>query len=136
MKLTLTVEAVGIGVHVGTVAAFAESSEKRVDCSTLDVAAISTIEEHGRAAGIPSQRLYGLALVLQQARKACRDALLHEAQALYDVVLSVDPVVGEGLRRLMTFRSNTRKPTLTAFSYLKIGGGGSLTSCNRLFDCR
>ena len=76
------------------IVAFAESGGARVDCATLDIAAITMIEEHGRVADVPSDRLYGAALVMQQARQACRDARFDEARALYDLVLSLGPVVG------------------------------------------
>jgi hypothetical protein len=84
-----------IFVLLGAVlAAFAEPATKRADCATLDIAAIAMIEEHGRVADITSDRLYGAALVMQQARQACRDARFAEARALYELVLSLGPVVG------------------------------------------
>jgi hypothetical protein len=76
------------------IVAFAQSTRARANCSTLDVAAITMIEEHGRMADVSADRLYGAALVLQQAREACRDARFDEARALYDLVLSLGPVVG------------------------------------------
>lgn len=79
------------------IVAFAESTGARADCSTLDVAAIAMIEEHGRVADISSDRLYGAALVMQQARKACRDERFEEARALYDIVLSLGPVAVKAL---------------------------------------
>jgi hypothetical protein len=78
-----------------SIVAFAQGM--RVDCSTLDIAAIAMIEEHGRVADISSDRLYGAALVMQQARKACRDERFEEARALYDIVLSLGPVAVKAL---------------------------------------
>ena len=75
------------------IVAFALSTGARAKCSALDVAAIAMIEEHGRVADVPTDRLYGAALVMQQARQACRDARFDEARALYDLVLSLGPVV-------------------------------------------
>ena len=43
------------------IVAFAESPGARTDCSTLDVAAVTMIEEHGRVADVPTDRLYGAA---------------------------------------------------------------------------
>ena len=71
----------------------AQSTGARANCSTLDVAAITMIEEHGRMADVSADRLYGAALVLQQAREACRNARFDVARALYDLVLSLGPVV-------------------------------------------
>ena len=79
------------------IVAFAESTGARADCSTLDVAAIAMIEEHGRVADVSPDRLFGAALVMQQARKACRDERFNEARALYDLILSLGPVVGQAL---------------------------------------
>jgi len=73
----------------------AQSTGTRADCSTLDVAATAMIEEHGRVADVSPERLYGAALVVQQARKACRDERFGEARALYDLVLSLGPIVGQ-----------------------------------------
>jgi hypothetical protein len=95
------IEMTRLGLIVGAVfvllgaviVAFAESTGARADCSALDVAAIAMIEEHGRVADVPSGRLYGAALVMQQARQACRDARFDEARALYELVLSLGPVV-------------------------------------------
>ena len=75
------------------IVAFAESGGARANCATFDIAAITMIEDHGRVADVPADRLYGAALVMQQARKACRDARFDEARALYDLVLSLGPVV-------------------------------------------
>ena len=61
----------------------------------LDVAATTAIEEHGRMADVSPDRLFGAALVMQQARKACRDQRFHEARALYEVVLSLGPVASQ-----------------------------------------
>ena len=91
-KLGLIVGAVFVLLGA-VIVAFAESTGTRADCSTLDVAAIAMIEEHGRVADVPSDRLYGAALVMQQARQACRDARFDEARALYNLVLSLGPVV-------------------------------------------
>jgi len=90
-----------LGLIVGTVfvflaaviVAFAESGGARADCATFDIAAITMIEDHGRVADVPSDRLYGAALVMQQARQACRNARFDEARALYGLVLSLGPVV-------------------------------------------
>ena len=92
-----------LGIIVGAVfvllgaviVAFAEWTGARADCSTLDVAAIAMIEEHGRVADVPSDRLYGAALVMQQARQACRDERFNEARALYEVILSLGPAAGQ-----------------------------------------
>ena len=91
-RLGLIIGAVFV-LLAAVIMAFAESREARVDCATLDVAAITMIEEHGRVADVPPDRLYGAALVMQQARKACRDARFDEARALYELVLSLGPVV-------------------------------------------
>jgi hypothetical protein len=53
--------------------AMAQSTGTRADCSTLDV----------------------MARAMQQARKACRDERFGEARALYDLVLSLGPIVGQ-----------------------------------------
>ena len=92
-----------LGLIIGTalillaaaIAAYAEPTGTRIDCSTLDIAAITMIEEHGLAADVSPDRLYGAALVKQQARQACRDARFDEARALYDLVLSLGPVEAE-----------------------------------------
>ena len=91
-RLGLIIGAVFV-LLAAVIMAFAESAMARVDCATLDIAAITMIEEHGRVADVPSDRLYGAALVMQQARQACRDARFPEARALYDLILSLDPVV-------------------------------------------
>jgi hypothetical protein len=44
-------------------------------------------------ADLSSDRLYGAALVMQQARKACRGERFN--RALYKLVLSLGPVVGQ-----------------------------------------
>lgn len=43
------------------IVAFAQSTGARAKCSALDVAAIAMIEEHGRVADVPTDRLYGAA---------------------------------------------------------------------------
>ena len=75
--------------------ALAQSARTQVECSMLDVAATTMIEDHGRVADVSPERLYGAALVMQEARKACRDERFNEARALYDLVLSLGPVVGQ-----------------------------------------
>ena len=92
-RLGLIIGAVFV-LLAAVIMAFAESAMARVDCATLDIAAITMFEKHGRMADVPSDRLYGGALVMQQARQACRDARFDEARALYDLVLSLGPVVG------------------------------------------
>jgi hypothetical protein len=91
-KLGMTVGAIFVLLGAALVA-FAEPATKRTDCATLDIAAMAMIEEHGRVEDIPSDRLYGAALVMQQAREAC-DARFAKARALYELVLSLGPVVG------------------------------------------
>ena len=90
-----------LGLFIGAVfvllgaviVALAEFGGARVDCASRDIAAITMIEEHGRAADVPSDRLYGAALLMQQARQACRNARFDEARALYGLVLLLGPVV-------------------------------------------
>ena len=75
--------------------ALTQPARTQVECSMLDVAATTMIEDHGRVADVSPERLYGAALVMQEARKACRDERFNEARALYDLVLSLGPVVGQ-----------------------------------------
>ena len=68
----------------GSDVALAQSVRTQVDCSMLDVKATAMIEEHGRVADVSPERLYGAALVMQEARKACRNERFNEARALYE----------------------------------------------------
>lgn len=74
--------------------AMSESAGDRAGCSTRDVKATTLIEDHGVAADVPAERLFGAALIVFEARKACNEGRFSEARALYDFVLSLGPVVG------------------------------------------
>ena len=75
--------------------AVCQSAQEGPGCSTRDVNAITLIEEHGIAADVPAERLYGATLVVFEARKACKEGRFSEARALYDFVLSLGPVPGQ-----------------------------------------
>lgn len=75
--------------------AVSQSAQGWADCSTRDVKAITLIEDHGIAADVPAERLYGASLVVFEARKACKEGRFSEASALYDFVLSLGPVPGQ-----------------------------------------
>jgi hypothetical protein len=75
--------------------AVSQSAQDGPECSTRDVNAITLIEEHGIAADVPAERLYGATLVVFEARKACKEGRFSEARALYDFVLSLGPVPGQ-----------------------------------------
>lgn len=71
----------------------AEEAGTLADCSARDLAAIASIEEHGRAGDISPERLYSAAVIMQQARNACREKRFAEGLALYDFVLTLGPIV-------------------------------------------
>lgn len=71
----------------------AEEAGTLANCSARDLAAIASIEDHGRAGDISPERLYGAAVILQQARDACREKRFSEGLALYDFVLTLGPIV-------------------------------------------
>jgi hypothetical protein len=75
--------------------AVSQSAQDWLGCSTSDANAITLIEEHGDAADVPPERLYGATLVVLEARKACREGRLKDARALYNVVLAIGPVPGQ-----------------------------------------
>jgi hypothetical protein len=75
--------------------AVSQSAQDGPGCSTRDVEAITLIEDHGIAADVPAERLYGATLVVFEARKACKEGRFSEASALYDFVLSLGPVPGQ-----------------------------------------
>jgi hypothetical protein len=73
--------------------AMSASGGGRADCSTRDVQVTTLIEDHGVAADVPAERLFGAALIVFEARKACNEGRFSEARALYDFVLDLGPVL-------------------------------------------
>ena len=71
----------------------AEGAGALADCSARDLAAIASIEQHGRAGDVSPELLYGAAAIMQQARKACREGRFAEGLAFYDFVLTLGPIV-------------------------------------------
>ena len=67
------------------------------ECALKEIPALTTIEEHGEAQDVPSERLAEAALTMQRARLACREGRVGEALALYDSILALGPVAS--LRR-------------------------------------
>ena len=80
---------------VSTDGAVSQSAQGWADCSTRDVNAVTLIENHGAAADVPAERLFGATLVVFEARKACNEGRFSEARALYELVLTLGPVHGQ-----------------------------------------
>lgn len=80
---------------VGGLALADQTSSSAAACAARDLQAITTIENHGVAQDVPSRSLYGAALTIERARAACRDGRLDEAVALYDLILTLGPVVAK-----------------------------------------
>jgi hypothetical protein len=74
--------------------AISQSAQGWGDCSMRDIKATTLIEDHGVAADVHAERLFGAALIVFEARKACREGRFSEARALYDFVLTLGPVLG------------------------------------------
>lgn len=51
--------------------AVSQSAQGLADCSTADLKAATLIENHGVAADVPAERLFGATLIVFEARKAC-----------------------------------------------------------------
>ncbi|MEW6454082.1 MAG: hypothetical protein AB1490_25815 [Pseudomonadota bacterium] len=83
-----------------TLSAVAQKQAKKfaLDCSLKETVVVTTIEDHGAAEDVPSDRLGNAGLTMLDARMACYEGRVGEALALYEsILLDLGPVAS--LRR-------------------------------------
>ena len=93
LKLHASLPALALGASLAMTAGAMAQQKPARECLQKDIAAITTIEEHGEAGDVPGERLGKAHMTMLDAREVCAEGRVGEALALYQTILDLGPVV-------------------------------------------